>query len=116
MSMGCREVNLVLKASPNFMISEKPPYRAWQWDGGVVSIQLPEWADLKNPRLERDPLRIVAMSTNYHRFQLLRITINPTDWLVLIGASADSDGYLQVFTNEFVAENFVEYSGEETKT
>ena len=114
--MSCREVNLVLKASPNFMISEKPPYRAWQWDGVPNDILLPEWASLKNPRLDRDPLRIVAMSTNYHRFQLLRITINPTDWLVLIGASADSDGYLQVFTNEFVAENFVEYSNEETKT
>ena len=113
--MACREVNLVLKASPTFMISEKPPYKAWQWDG-LARVSLPEWADLKNPRFEKEPFRIVAMSANYHRFQLLPITIHPTDWLVLIGASADSDGHLQVLTNEFVVENFIEYSGEENKT
>ena len=113
--MACREVNLVLKASPNFMISEKPPYRAWQWDG-LARVSLPEWADLKNPRYEKEPFRIVAMSANYHRFQLLRIPIKPTEWLVLIGASPNSDGYLQVFSNEFVVENFVEYSGEVNKT
>ena len=113
--MACREVNLVLKASPNFMISEKPPYRAWQWDG-LARVSLPEWANLENPRFEKEPFRLVAMSANYHRFQLLRITIHPTDWLVLVGASTDSDGYLQVFPNEFVVENFVEYSGEVNKT
>lgn len=113
--MACREVNLVLKASPNFMISEKPPYRAWQWDG-LARVNLPEWANLRNPRFEKEPFRIVAMSANYHRFQLLCITIHPTDWLVLIGASSDSDGYLKVFTNEFVVEFFVEYSGDENKT
>lgn len=112
--MACREVNLVLKASPNFMISQKPPYRAWQWDG-LARVSLPEWADLKNPRFEKEPFRIVAMSANYHRFQLLRITIHPTDWLVLIGAGTEG-AYIQVFANEFVNDNFVEYSGEVNKT
>jgi hypothetical protein len=112
--MSCKEVYLVLKASPNFMLSEKPPYKAWQWDG-LVPVGLPEWTNLKNPRLEKNPFRIVAMSANYHRFQLLCITIYPTEWLVLIGEGTE-DERIQSFTDQFVKDNFVECSGEESKT